>query len=151
MKNLLPTMIVVSGFLMPSFARAEAVAPFRTELFSAEQVARSISAPEAGYVAERNAAGLRSWKMSLVPMLAAQGLDIASSYGMRELNPLLASADGRFGGKATGIKLGSAVAVVGIEYLIVKKWPGAARMFSKLNWGSAVLTGAVAAHNYAIK
>lgn len=84
-------------------------------------------------------------------MLAAQGLDIASSYGMRELNPLLAGPDGRFGAKATGIKVGTAAAVVGIEWLIVKKWPGAARAFSKLNWGSAALTGAVAAHNYSIK
>jgi hypothetical protein len=154
MKQLLPTMIVLSGFLMPSaaFAESAAVPAFgRSQLFSAEKVARGIPAPGAGYVVERNAAATRAWKTSLIPMVATQGLDIASSYGMRELNPLLAGADGRFGGKAMGIKVGTTAAVVGIEYLIVKKWPGAARMFSKLNWGSSVLTGAIAAHNFAIK
>lgn len=143
-------MIVLSGILMPSVAMAEsaAVPAFgRSELFSADGVARSIPMARAGY----EASGVRGWKRSLIPMLAAQGLDIASSYGMRELNPLLAGPDGRFGAKATGIKVGTAAAVVGIEWLIVKKWPGAARAFSKLNWGSAALTGAVAAHNYSIK
>jgi hypothetical protein len=152
MKPLLFTMIVLSSFL--SFAKAESAAlpAFgRAELFSAEKVARGIPAANSEYVAERNAMAIRSWKTSLIPMVAAQGLDVASSYGMRELNPLLAGSDGRFGGKAAGIKVGTTAAVVGIEYLIVKKWPGAARMFSKLNWGSSVLTGAIAAHNFSIK
>ncbi len=70
---------------------------------------------------------------------------------MRELNPMLAGPDGRFGAKATSIKIGTAAAVVGVEYLIVKKWPSSARTFSKLNWASSFLTGAFAAHNYAIR
>jgi hypothetical protein len=139
---------------MPSYALAEsaAVPAFgQKELFSADRAARNIPNATSGYRAEQNAAAMRSWKTSLIPMVAAQGLDIASSYGMRELNPLLAGADGRFGGKAAGIKVGTTTAVVGIEYLIMKKWPGTARMFSKLNWGSGALTGAIAAHNFAIK
>ncbi len=96
-------------------------------------------------------AAIQSWKRSLLPLVATQGLDVVSSYGMRELNPMLAGPDGRFGAKAAAIKAGTTAAVVGVEYLIVKKWPGAARMFSKLNWGSSALTGAIAAHNFAIK
>src|SRR5690348_14110551 len=38
-----------------------------------------------------------SWKWSLAPFVASQGLDIASSYGMRELNPLLAGPHQEFG------------------------------------------------------
>lgn len=70
---------------------------------------------------------------------------------MRELNPLLAGPDGRFGSKAMTIKVGTATAIVGVEYLIVKKWPSTARALSKLNWASSILTGSLAAHNYAVK
>lgn len=98
-----------------------------------------------------DAAAIRAWKRSLAPVVVSQSLDIASSYGMRELNPLLAGPDGRFRAKATTIKIGAAAVVVGIEYLIVRKWPSTGRVFSKLNWGSAILTGSFAAHNYRIR
>ena len=93
----------------------------------------------------------RSWKISLAPLVASQALDVASSYGMRELNPVLAGPDGRFGARAATVKLGVTGALVGIEYLIVKAHPGAARVFTKINWSWAVLTTGFAAHNYAIK
>lgn len=153
-------MIVLSGFLMPTLvhgADAAAEPAFgrafaKPELFSVETMRWNTTAGStSGYAEEQRNAAVRSWKRSLLPMVATQGLDIASSYGMRELNPMLAAPDGRFGAKAATIKVGTTAAVVGIEYLIVKKWPGAARMFSKLNWGSSVLTGAFAAHNFAIK
>jgi hypothetical protein len=84
-------------------------------------------------------------------LAVSQALDITSSYGMRELNPMLAGSDGRFGAKATTLKMGTAAAAVGVEYLIVKKWPSSARALAKLNWASSVLTGSFAVHNYAIK
>jgi len=140
---------------MPSVAHAEesiATSPFGdTKLFSIRNTLSIPPGTTSGYAVEQQAAALRSWKRSLLPMVATQSLDIVSSYGMRELNPLLAGPDGQFGAKATSIKIATTAAVVGIEYLLVKKWPGAARMFSKLNWGSSVLTGAIAAHNFAIK
>ena len=160
MKHLLRTLIVLSGFLAapvahaadaaaePAFGRAFAKpAPFNVETIQRN----TTSSGRAAYATEQSAAALRSWKLSLLPLIATQGLDIASSYGMRELNPMLAGPDGRFGGQAASIKVGTTVAVVGIEYLIVKNWPGAARMFSKLNWGSSALTGMFATHNFAIK
>jgi hypothetical protein len=97
------------------------------------------------------AAALKSWKISLVPLVASQGLDAASSYGMRELNPLLASANGGFEMKATTIKLGVTGALVGVEYLIVRKYPRSTRVISKLNWTSGIVTTGFAIHNYAIK
>src|SRR4051794_31017389 len=71
----------------------------------------------------------RNWKISLIPMIASQALDVSSSYGMRELNPLLANTHGQFGAKAAGIKLGTTAALLGVEYLIVKAHPGSARIF----------------------
>jgi hypothetical protein len=94
---------------------------------------------------------LRRWKLSLVPLAASQTLDMSSSWGMRELNPVLAGPDGRFGARAATVKLGVVGAFVGIEYLIVRKHPHAARAFEKINWAGAAVTTSFAAHNYMIR
>jgi hypothetical protein len=94
---------------------------------------------------------MRAWRRSLIPVAVSQSLDTSSSYGMRELNPMLAGPDGRFGPKAATIKLGTTAALVGVEYLIVKKWPSAARILTRLNWGSSVLTSSFAVHNYSLR
>jgi hypothetical protein len=94
---------------------------------------------------------MRRWKMSVVPVFASQTLDVTSSYGMRELNPMLASSDGRFGAKGAGIKLGSTAATVGLEYLILRKYPRAARVFTKINWSLSIVTTGFAAHNFSIR
>lgn len=145
MKHLLPTVLVLSGFFLVPVARAE-------NMLLDPAGSRGYSAPaRVDYLEERNAQALRSWKRSLIALAASQTLDMTSSYGMRELNPLLAGPDGRFGAKAVGIKVSTAAAIVGVEYLLVKKWPSSARVLSKLNWASSILTGSFAAHNYAIK
>jgi hypothetical protein len=97
------------------------------------------------------AVGFRSWKISLAPLVASQALDATSSYGMRELNPLLVSSNGGFEMKATSIKLGVTGAVVGVEYLIVRRYPRSARLISKLNWTTGIVTIGFAVHNFAIK
>ena len=94
---------------------------------------------------------MKSWKISLAPLIGSQALDAASSYGMRELNPLLASSNGGFEGKAFAIKLGATGAIVGLEYLLVKKYPRSTRLISKLNWTTGIVTTGFAVHNYAIK
>ena len=96
-------------------------------------------------------AAVRTWKISLAPLVASQALDAASSYGMRELNPLLASSNGGFEAKALGIKLGLTATAVGVEYLIVRKHAGAARGLSALNWAMGAVTAGLAVHNYAIR
>lgn len=91
-----------------------------------------------------------SWKWSLAPLVASQALDIASSYGMRELNPLLAGSQGQFGAKATLIKVGVTAALVGAEYLIAKAHPRAAKIFTGINWSVVALTTGFAAHNVSV-
>lgn len=108
----------------------------------------------AAYPSVQNAAqdsGRHAWKRSLLPLIASQGLDAHSSWGMRELNPVLADRNGAFGMKAAGVKFGVVGALIGIEYLIVKKFPNSARVFSKMNWGGAILTTGFAVHNYSIR
>ncbi|HEY1759009.1 MAG TPA: hypothetical protein VGG72_26790 [Bryobacteraceae bacterium] len=91
-----------------------------------------------------------SWKLSLAPLLASQGLDAASSYGKRELNPLLAGPQGQFGVSSVVIKVGVTSGLIGVEYLIVKAHPAAARFFTKINWAAAGVTAGIAAHNFTI-
>jgi len=93
----------------------------------------------------------RAWKVSLAPLLASQAFDAASSYGMRELNPALSTADGRFGVKSTAIKFGATAALIGVEYLVIRKHPRAASAFAKFNWATGIVTAGFAAHNYAIR
>jgi hypothetical protein len=97
-----------------------------------------------------SSAAYRSWKISLVPVIASQALDTYSSYGLRELNPVLAGPDQRFSNGSALIKIGVAGALIGAEYLIVRKHPGAARVLWKLNIVSAAITGATAGHNLSI-
>jgi hypothetical protein len=92
-----------------------------------------------------------SWKWSLAPLVASQALDIKSSYGMRELNPLLAGSQGQFGAQSTLLKVGATAGLIGIEYLIVKVHPASARIFTKVNWAAAALTAGFAVHNFSIR
>lgn len=149
MKHLFPTVIALSGFFLSPLAKAENA--FAPAITAPSRLSATTQRATPAYSEVQRAAALRTWKHSLVPLAASQALDIASSYGMRELNPMLAGSDGRFGMKATTIKIGTAAAAVGVEYLIVKKWPSSARTLAKLNWASSILTGSFAVHNYAIK
>jgi hypothetical protein len=97
-----------------------------------------------------NAAAPANWKLSLAPLLASQALDIASSYGKHEINPLLVEPQGQFGLSSAFIKVGITAGLIGAEYLIVKAHPASARLFSKMNWAAAAATTGIAAHNFTI-
>ena len=145
--------MALATLLISSAAQAQdgafAIVPARVDL-AFESVAAPAGLRPAYSIADESK-GRRAWKRSLLAVAASQALDVASSYGLRELNPLLASSDGRFGGKAMSIKLGATGAIVALEYVLVKKYPKSARIFSKLNWASSVVTTGFAIHNYAIR
>jgi len=90
----------------------------------------------------------RQWAISLAPLWASEALDAASSYGLREQNPLLAGSNGSFGMKAAGIKFGVVGALVGGEYLLVRKHPASAKFFTIVNWVTAGATTGLAVHNF---
>lgn len=92
----------------------------------------------------------KKWAISLAPLLASEALDAASSYGLRELNPMLAQPDGRFGMKAAGVKFGVVGGLIGVEYLLVKKYPRSAKFFTVINWTTAGATTGLAIHNYTL-
>jgi hypothetical protein len=136
--------LLLSAFVASVPASAADVTPVIQPL-TVESAARRAAAE----VSDR--ASYRAWKISLAPVVASQALDVASSYGMRELNPMLAGPDGRFGAQGAGIKLGATAGLLGAEYLIVRKYPRSARVFSKINWSVSIVTTGFAAHNFAIR
>ena len=142
-RNYLGLSLLLSAFMiLPALAGelAPVIRPRTVSPFSAEATRRA--ADQASY---------RKWKISLAPVFASQALDVGSSYGMRELNPMLAGPDGRFGAQGAGIKLGATAAILGIEYLIVRRHTHAAGIFTKINWSVSIVTTGFAAHNFAIR
>ncbi len=103
------------------------------------------------YQSGQRQAFMRSWERSLIPLVATQSLDAASSYGYRELNPLLADPNGAFGMRATALKFSVVGMLIGAEYLLAKRSPRAARLFTKLNWASSAVTSGIAVRNYVVR
>lgn len=147
------TMLLAAvGTVSPATAGDSGVIPPPTR--SIAQMVRAESASEGRSRPERTPEQLsayRAWKRSVIPVVASQALDVASSYGLRELNPLLADSSGRFGPKAASIKLGATAGALGLEYWIARQHPRAARAMSMINWSSSVLTSTFAVHNFAIR
>ena len=94
---------------------------------------------------------MRAWKLSLAPLAVSQSLDMVSSYGMRERNPLLANSNQRFDAQSALLKVGIVGTLAGVEYLVLRHHPAAARAFARLNWVSSGVTLGVAAHNFSIR
>ena len=140
---------------------AQAATPENIRTDAASAVSESIGAthtlPAAPFqispvrIRTREQRAMKHWKLSLIPLAASQTLDLSSSWGMRELNPVLAGKDGTFGMEASLLKVGVVAALVGVEYLIVRHHATAARAFEKINWSGAALTSGYAVHNYTIK
>lgn len=89
------------------------------------------------------------WKLSLVVMVSANFADAASSYGRAESNPMLASANGRFGRKALALKVGVGAGLVVVEFLFYHKRPvfEVERAASIVNFAVAGGFSAAAIHN----
>jgi hypothetical protein len=109
-----------------------------------------VAAPSAEQRTGHDARWRRQWAISLAPLFASEAIDAASSYGMRELNPLLAGSNGGFGMKATVIKFGVVGALAGAEYFVVRKRPASAKFFTIVNWVTAGATSGLAVHNFGL-
>jgi hypothetical protein len=92
------------------------------------------------------------WKASVVALAAASAVDAHSSWGKREANPILANADGRFGGRAIAIKAAITGAALGMQWMLVKRGgPRATRVAAIGNTVMAGYYAHVAIHNYGVK
>jgi hypothetical protein len=104
----------------------------------------------ASVAGERGSRMRTVWIVSIGTMLGATAADAYSSWGKRESNSLLASANGTFGGKGVAIKAGLAGCVLTPQFLFRKHsdWHLA---FAVSNFAeTGIFTGA-AIHNMQIK
>ena len=92
----------------------------------------------------------KRWLWSAIALTAASFADVHSSWGKRETNSLLRSADGTFGAKGMGIKIGIVSGIVLSQRALVSKSPAFTRPLTYANYGMAGLKFGVAAHNYGI-
>jgi len=113
-----------------------------------ETVPATVVRPENGEYRKH----LTLWKTSAASLLAANAMDEASSWGKRELNPVLSGNQGTFGKQGALLKLGVAGSVVVVEYLVLRHRPSRslAKALAWINFGDAAVTGAVAGRNFGI-
>lgn len=87
---------------------------------------------------------------STVALVAASFADSHSSWGKRESNPMMRSANGTFGGRGFALKMGLVGGMIAGQYVMVKTNPDLAKPLSFANFGYAGVKTAVAIRNYQI-
>jgi hypothetical protein len=97
-------------------------------------------------------AGKILWRASLAALAATNAMDVASSWGKRELNPNLSGDNGRFGREGALIKLGIVGGMFVVESLVLRHRTTAKfyRGLAFVNFGSASVTGAIAIRNFGV-
>lgn len=85
---------------------------------------------------------------SVASLIAAHVADVHSSWGRLEANPLLRSADGRFGVKGLAVKSSLVAGHLTIQALILRKWPKGRKTVAILNFALAGTVGVIAVRNY---
>ena len=88
------------------------------------------------------------WKASLGALVAASVVDVHSSWGKPESNPLLANGTGHFGARAVVLKAAVAGLAVGVQWAMVKRNPRSARYLTISNAAMTAFYAGVAVHNY---
>lgn len=91
------------------------------------------------------------WRISGAVLGAVTIADMQSSYGRREMNPLLQSSTGRFGGQGVAIKGAIVGATLGTQWFLLKRNPQAAGYAASTNFAIAAATGAVVVRNHMLK
>lgn len=91
------------------------------------------------------------WKWSVVAVAASTAADVHSSFGMRELNPILRGPGSRFGVQSALLKTGAAGVLLLGQKLFLPGRSGRMKGWATLNFSMAATTGAFAVHNYSIR
>ena len=91
------------------------------------------------------------WKWSVVAVAASTAADCHSSFGMRELNPMLRGPGSRFGVQSALLKAGAVGVILLGQKLFLPGRSGRMKGWATLNFSMAATTGAFAVHNYSIR
>jgi hypothetical protein len=91
--------------------------------------------------------GKKLWWASVAAVAAASVFDAGSSWGKREMNPLLQSPNGRFGARSIEIKSALVGAGLAFQWLAFRRHPHLAKPLGVLNLSVAGMTAGAAVHN----
>ncbi len=91
------------------------------------------------------------WRISAAVLGAVTIADMQSSMGRQEANPFLASQNGQFSGRGLALKGAGVGAMLGVQYLMLRKHPHADKYAAGANFAAAALTGAIVVHNHMVK
>src|SRR3979490_3015309 len=83
------------------------------------------------------------WRFSAAFLGAVTIADVQSSVGRQEGNPLLASHNGQFSGRGMALKGAGVGAMLGVQWLLLRKNPNAAKYAAGANFAAGALTGAI--------
>jgi hypothetical protein len=108
----------------------------------------SMLSPAQEWPRQRSERRSRLWKVSLAVLAASTAVDAASSWGRLEANPLLRSADGRFGIQGVSIKLGVLAGVAGAQYMLLRNHPKQEKYGAFTNFAFSAAFSAAAISNY---
>jgi len=92
------------------------------------------------------------WRASVAALAAANAMDIRSSWGKNELNPLLSGNNRTFGSEGALLKLGIVGGTFVLESLVLRHHPKPKiyRSLAFVNFGVATVTGATAIRNFGV-
>ena len=88
------------------------------------------------------------WKASVISLLTSSAMDIQSSLGRRELNPMLADSQGRFSGRGIAIKALITGGAVGAQWLMLRRHPESQKYAAIANLGMTGLFTSAVIHNH---
>ena len=91
------------------------------------------------------------WRFSAAFLGAVTIADMQSSMGRQEGNPLLASRNGQFAGRGMALKGAGVGAMLGVQWLLLRKNPNAAKYAAGANFAAGALTGVIVVHNHMVK
>ena len=89
----------------------------------------------------------RIYHLSVGAQVAAQGLDIGSSWGGIEANPVLGRGQ-RYGWKATTLKLGVSLGGLAVQHYVLRRHPRHRKVATFVNFATAGATTGVAIRNW---
>jgi hypothetical protein len=91
------------------------------------------------------------WRVSAAVLGAVTIADMQSSVGRQEANPLLSSQNGQFSGRGIALEGAGVGAMLGVQWLMLRKNPRADKYAAGANFAAAALTGAIVVHNHMVK
>lgn len=92
-----------------------------------------------------------AYKWSAATLTLGTSLDVASSYGAYETNPLWRSANGRFEARGTALRFAFVGSGLLVQRFILRRHPSASKSLAVVNFISGATLGGIAARNFRVR